>query len=358
MSEKISINKDISRANTLPSSFYLEKEYFKLTIEKIFKISWQFITDTSNLNNKKQIPFNILEDSLNESILLIKDKDVTALSNVCTHRGSILCNSYNNSQLIQCPYHGRTFDLDGTLKNAPGFKKTKDFPSQEDNLVNIPIQQFKSLVFASIKPKINLDDVFKDIDSRLGWYPFDKLSFDLKTSNTYKLKAHWALYCENYLEGFHIPFIHHGLATEVDLSNYKYVLLENGFLQYAISKDINDSLKITEGYADYRKNIYAYYYWIFPNIMLNFYSWGLSVNIIEPINPKLTRVRFLSFPISEKKQPENSSASLDRVEKEDQDIILKVQKGIHSNFYKKGRYSAEHEKGVHHFHRLLCKHLN
>ena len=79
MSEKISINKDISRANTLPSSFYLEKEYFKLTIEKIFKISWQFITDTSNLNNKKQIPFNILEDSLNESILLIKDKDVTNL---------------------------------------------------------------------------------------------------------------------------------------------------------------------------------------------------------------------------------------------------------------------------------------
>ena len=358
MSEKISINKDISLAKTLPSDFYLEDKYFNSTIKKIFKVSWQFITDLSSLNNKKQISFNILEDSINEPILLIRDKGITALSNVCTHRGSILCNSYSNNQLIQCPYHGRTFNLDGTLNNAPGFNKTKDFPSKKDNLVNIPIQQFKSLIFASIKPKINLDNIFEDINSRLGWYPFDKLSLDLKTSNTYKLKAHWALYCENYLEGFHIPFIHHGLAGEVDLKNYKYVLLENGFLQYAISKDVKDSLKIEKGYVDYKKDIYAYYYWIFPNIMLNFYSWGLSINIIEPINSKLTKIRFLSFPISGEKQPENSSSSLDKVEKEDQDIILKVQEGINSNFYNRGRYSAEHEKGIHHFHRLLCKHLN
>ena len=68
--------------------------------------------------------------------------------------------------------------------------------------------------------------------------------------------------------------------------------------------------------------------------------------------------KLIIVPISGKKQPENSLSSLDKVEKEDQDIILKVQEGINSNFYNRGRYSAEHEKGIHHFHRLLCKHLN
>ena len=105
-------------------------------------------------------------------------------------------------------------------------------------------------------------------------------------------------------------------------------------------------------------NVYAYYYWIFPNIMLNFYSWGLSMNIIEPINNKKTKVKFLSFPIKGLKQTFNTPSSLDIVDKEDQDVVLKVQKGISSTSYLGGRYSAEHELGVHHFHRLIAKYLN
>ena len=32
--------------------------------------------------------------------------------------------------------------------------------------------------------------------------------FDPNASRDYLVKANWALYCDNYLEGFHIPFIH------------------------------------------------------------------------------------------------------------------------------------------------------
>ena len=66
--------------------------------------------------------------------------------------------------------------------------------------------------------------------------------------------------------------------------------------------------------------------------MLNFYNWGISVNIIEPINKEKTKIRFLSYPINGKKQPSNSGASLDKVEKEDQDIVLSVQKVLNQNF--------------------------
>ena len=105
-------------------------------------------------------------------------------------------------------------------------------------------------------------------------------------------------------------------------------------------------------------NTYAYYYWVFPNIMLNFYNWGLSINIIEPISRNKTRVRFLSYPIKGCTQPIKNSSSLDKVEKEDQEIIKKVQKGINSQSYLRGRYSAMHEKGIHHFHQLICKYIN
>ena len=92
--------------------------------------------------------------------------------------------------------------------------------------------------------------------------------------------------------------------------------------------------------------------------MLNFYSWGLSINIIEPINKNKTRIRFLSYPIHNKTQPKKLNSSLDKVEKEDQDIVKRVQFGLKSSFYNRGRYSPRHESGVHHFHKLICKSLN
>ena len=92
--------------------------------------------------------------------------------------------------------------------------------------------------------------------------------------------------------------------------------------------------------------------------MLNFYSWGLSVNIIEPISKEKTRIRFLSYSIASMAQPQKSEASLERVELEDQSVVKSVQKGIKSRFYSNGRYSPDHEKGVHHFHGLLADTLN
>ena len=92
--------------------------------------------------------------------------------------------------------------------------------------------------------------------------------------------------------------------------------------------------------------------------MLNFYKWGLSINVIEPISKNRTRIRFLSYPIKDDIQPYNSNSSLDVVEKEDQEIVLAVQSGIKSYHYNKGRYSAKHETGLHYFHQLLARYLS
>ena len=91
--------------------------------------------------------------------------------------------------------------------------------------------------------------------------------------------------------------------------------------------------------------------------MLNFYKWGISVNIIEPLGKEKTRIRFISLPIKGYKQTSGDSNSVDHIELEDQKVVIDVQKGIKSKFYNRGRYSAKHEKGTHHFHRLISKYL-
>ena len=155
------------------------------------------------------------------------------------------------------------------------------------------------------------------------------------------IDTHWAMYCENYLEGFHVPFVHKGLSKKIDNESYETEILDNGVLQHAVD---NNS-----------KDVYGYYYWIFPNIMLNFYSWGLSLNIVEPVSIDKTRVRFISFPIDNKDKLTKEISDIIKVEREDQSVVQSVCKGVQSRYYDSGRFSPKHEKGVHYFHQLLSK---
>ncbi len=98
----------------------------------------------------------------------------------------------------------------------------------------------------------------------------------------------------------------------------------------------------------------AYYFWLFPNLMLNFYPWGLSVNIVRPLGPTRTKVSFRYFVADESKRDEGAGAGLDRVELEDEGIVEQVQRGVESRLYDRGRYSPTGEIGTHHFHRLLA----
>ena len=355
----MNIDKNIEIAQTPPSSFYTSESIFEKS-KVIFENSYQFICHTSELNNISCYPFNLFEKWINIPLVITKeDNQIVCLSNVCTHRGNILCNKKNRKNKLVCNYHGRSFNLNGTVNHAPGFKKTKNFPSEDDSLnKNINLINWNGLLFVNSGQNKSILNGLNEINKLVDWYPFEKLSFDKDASNTCEIDAHWALYCENYLEGFHISYIHQGLSSDIENQSYQTILLEHAVLQLAKSQNKEDSFsgvgKINNTPLD---EVYALYFWLFPNIMLNFYKWGVSINIIEPLGKEKTRIRFISLPIKGYKQSSGDSNSVDHIELEDQKVVLDVQKGIKSKFYDRGRYSAEHEKGTHHFHQLIANYL-
>ena len=109
--------------------------------------------------------------------------------------------------------------------------------------------------------------------------------------------------------------------------------------------------------TDKHKKMYAYYYWIFPNLMLNFYAWGLSINIIEPLSKHKTRVKYLTYIFPHINIPTTNGADVLTIELEDQAVVQSVHRGINSRYYKQGRYSTKFETGVHHFHNIISKAL-
>mgnify|MGYP001350960594 CR=1 FL=1 len=343
MTNKFHINKDIRKAKTLHSDFYKDQIIFDKFKKDIFLHSWQFFLHRKQIKHKAS-PGIFMPDLISEPFVLTQDNNqIDCLSNICTHRGHMVCNNSKNTKSLTCRYHGRTFNLDGTMKNAPGFDDALNFPSKTDNLMKFNIKNWMDFIFISLKDSMHIDSALNDIESRLVTFPFKELSFSESLSNEFEIDVHWAIYCENYLEGFHVPFVHKGLSKEISNDTYETVLLKNGCVQYA------KSYKSEE--------IYGYYYWIFPNMMFNFYNWGLSINIVEPISINKTRIKFLSYPILNDKHTSKEVEDLIRVEKEDQMVVNSVQKGIESIFYDRGRYSPTHEKGVHHFHRILSRYF-
>jgi len=124
-----------------------------------------------------------------------------------------------------------------------------------------------------------------------------------------------------------------------------------------ILKKVEEIFNFPKNHIDYGKKVAAYYFWIFPNMMFNFYPWGLSINIVKPKSIHKTKVSFVSYVYDESKLNKGAGSNLEKVEEEDEVVVENVQKGVRSSFYKAGRFSPTKEKGVHHFHLLLSEFL-
>jgi choline monooxygenase len=346
----------IQRAWTIPSAFYTDPEIFEAAKERIFARSWQWVGDLDGLRAPGTVfPFTLLEGCLDEPMVATRDMDdrLHVMSNVCTHRGMTVAETGGNERYLRCRYHGRRFGLDGRFQFMPEFEDADGFPCDKDHLPAVPWGVWGKFLFASVAPAAPLEDFLAPVIERLGWLPLHEFVFEPTRARDYLVKAHWALYVDNYLEGFHIPFIHAGLNETLDYGHYTTHAYPWGNLQLAQSKQPSGTFDLPATSPDHGSHISAYYYWVFPNLMLNFYPWGLSVNVLKPLGPSLTKVSFLPFVWDASKLAEGAGAELDRVEREDEVVVEAVQRGVRSRFYDRGRYSPAREQNVHQFHRLI-----
>jgi len=354
------IDEDIRRASTLPARIYSDPTVYRRMVERVFARSWQIAGDVGSVKVPGQAaPVTLLEGCLDEPLLLTRDgQDVLhCLSNVCTHRGNLVSEAGGTAAFLRCRYHGRRFGLDGRFLSMPEFEGVERFPSPADDLPRVPFATWGPFVFASLAPAFPLAELLAPIVERVGWLPLEDLKFDPARSRDYLVRANWALYCDNYLEGFHIPYVHQALAGALDYASYRTEVFAWSNLQLGVAAAGEDCFDLPAASPDHGQRIGAYYFWLFPNLMLNFYPWGLSLNVVRPLGVDRTRVSFLSWVLDPTRLEAGAGAALDRVEREDEVVVENVQRGVRSRLYDRGRYSPAREAGVHHFHRLLARFL-
>jgi len=246
-------------------------------------------------------------------VLIGVDEGVRCLSNVCTHRGALLVDEPSTGRgRLRCRYHGRCFTLEGAVTRAPGFEDPPDEP-----LTQLSVGRWGSAVFAAHQPAVAFSD----------WMPEEPCG-PLTATREYRVQAPWPLYVENYLEGLHVPFAHPGLNAALDQSTYRTEVRAEAVLQTC--EDVR-------------------WWCLFPTTLLNVYSWGVSLNVVEALGPETTRVRYLTYGTP----PQGWGVDLHATELEDQSVVESVAAGMRSPLYRPGRLSQRREAGVAGFRRWM-----
>ncbi len=190
------IDPDITKAETLPASFYRDPEIFENLKHRIFYKTWQWVGHENLIEStKKTYPFVLLDGFLTEPMLLTKNtfENIHCLTNVCTHRGNLIVAEPGRNKKLPCGYHGRRFALDGSFEHMPEFKETEDFPRPCDDLHQFPLQKWRPFLFAGLDPTFDFQTVIDGMNERIGFLPLEDFKLDVTRGKDYSVKAHWAL---------------------------------------------------------------------------------------------------------------------------------------------------------------------
>ena len=349
-------NQSLDRAFTIPSSWYVDKNLYELELKTVFSNTWQLAARVDQVSQPGQYATT---DIAGEPVVVVRGSDgvLRAFFNVCRHHAAaVMTEQEGNAAQLRCPYHGWTYSLEGELKGTPDFSGVCDFDRTQNGLVPVEIATWENWVFVKLSGRraikldeflsTNLTEEIKQINlTGLHWFERRHYHFD----------CNWKVFVDNYLDGgYHVPYLHKGLDSVLDYSNYT---IENGTRHCLQSSPI-----VTEGAeaqtGAVRKGERALYYWIYPNFMINWYDGVMDTNLVVPRGVDQTEVIFdFYFPdVVSQEARERNAASVavgQRIQDEDVAICKSVQRGLNSRAYNAGRLSVRREAGEHLFHRLL-----
>ncbi len=190
---------------SLDQRFYADDAVYELEIERVVNRNWILAGHVSEL--AKPGDFKVFEVALESAVIVHgKDGTIKAFANVCRHRGSRVCLApTGNAKKFICPYHGWTYDTDGSLIAARNMNSDFDFGSHGLKSVSLEIiHGFLLVCFSDFPP--SLENCRKDLEEPMAL--FDTVNLKVVAHKDYAIPANYKLSIENYLECYHCATAH------------------------------------------------------------------------------------------------------------------------------------------------------
>ena len=333
-------------AVTLPAHAYADTAFHAFEHDCIFAHTWQFVGRADQLCEAGD---HVVAEVAGKPVIAVRGGDgvLRGFFNVCRHRAGPLALEDGNARQLRCRYHGWTYTLEGQLRTAHEMEAARDFDVSCIHLVPVHVSEWEGLVFAAVgQPAAGLEVLMEGIRERIG--PTELSEMQFRVRDLYEIDCNWKVYVDNYLEGYHLPHVHPGLNRLLDYRSYDTHLSEWHSWQQSPLDGDRGPYKAGE----------AFYYFVWPNLMLNILPDRLQVNQVVPLSQRRCRVVFDYFYMDTDSDAAREAIRADRefsdeVQKEDVAICERVQIGLESGSYRAGRLSPKRESGVHHFQELV-----
>jgi len=347
----------LPEASTIPAPWYVDPRMAELEANAVFAKTWQLVGRVEQVEKPGQF---VTTNIAGEPIVVVRGSDgvLRAFYNVCRHHAAaVITETCGQASILHCPYHGWNYGLDGALKGMPEFDGVKNFERQQNGLVPVKAETWEKFVFVNLDPKaVPLRDFLGGLIKRVAPLGVSKLNyFDRRV---YDIACNWKVFVDNYLDGgYHVPHLHKGLNSVLDYKQYTIENEDRYCLQSSpmVASDEDAATGAT------RKGDRAWYFWQYPNLMINCYEGYMDTNLVLPVDADHCRVIFDFYfaDVSEagREYNQQSVAVGARVQDEDLGICESVQRGLKSRAYGAGRLSVRREAGEHLFHCLLAADL-
>ena len=345
----------LARASTIPAAWYTDSRVLELELRTVFGRSWQVAGRLEELANPGSYVTGDLPGG--EPIVVVRGADnrLRAFFNVCRHHAAaVVTDTHGRAEQFRCPYHGWTYALDGTLKGTPDFGGVCDFDRSSTGLVALDCESAEKWAFVRQERGGDTLQAFlgASLSSHLGARGLDALHWFERRH--YTLDCNWKVFVDNFLDGgYHVPHVHRGLDSVLSSRDYTIETGERFCVQWSpiVSEGAHERV------AAVRQGERAFYYWVYPNFMINCYGRAMDTNLVIPRGVDKTDVVFDFYftDVSAAVHVENmaSVAVSHDIQHEDVGICVSVQRGLRSRAYDTGRLSVRREAGEHLFHRLL-----
>ncbi|MEO9175091.1 MAG: aromatic ring-hydroxylating dioxygenase subunit alpha [Gaiellales bacterium] len=370
----------VDLASTLIPDAYTSDDYFELEQRRVFAGSWVGVAMTSEIAEPGDF---LVVEVAGRSLIVCRNQEgeLRAFDNVCRHRGAQLCAAGGHvGRFFQCPYHAWAYDLDGALLGTPLFtpdsqvpvdqraafdmSDVKAFDKADYGLHAVRVATFGPVVLVCLDPALRpLDELYGDLTDRLAGYRMDE--WQVTRAKTYEIDANWKLIAENFMEYYHLPWVHPGLVKVSPINAHyrwqgpgQYV----GFCTSPISSNADeggwDGLPAISG-LDAVDAVSARFVVLFPNVALSVLPNHVFVMLMRPTRAGHTSEQTYLLTNPESLAGEDADAAIDElmrfwdsVNVEDVAIVEVVQRGLANTSYTGGRMCYRFEESVHRFQNL------
>ncbi len=368
------VDVDIGKAESLPASAFTSEEFLQLELRTIFSKTWLLVPEPGEKGSASlsdllmtpgsRVPFSLL----GKPIFLHRGsgKRLSCFPNVCTHAWHVLVESPSVGGAVVCPQHGRQFDNEGRFLSQAGSEKLENFPRESDHLRSLGVAEWGQFFLVCLEQALAPFHHFVgELERSVPGIDLSVLRRRQVDGEVREVEGNWKQHAWNYMDNYHIRFVHKGpggLADAVDLSSYETELYSYSALQWAYARNPENGFDprfLASRFQDPKhpgKRVFALWWFIFPNLALNFYPWGLSINAYLPVPGKPDRTRFLwyNYALDEEKFRRRNELWLgEQVDSEDIEAIGQVTKGVKSGYAPRGRFVPGEEAGPHWFHRHI-----